>query len=96
LKKALAYFVAAVFLGILLTIVPLITLAEINPTNNRPMSFNVLSKMRELESYSNLKSQENMSDEVTVLAISFIIASVGYMTLKRKIPHYKHQWGRPY
>jgi hypothetical protein len=69
---------------------------EINPTNTHPVSLSLLEKMREVEGYSSLKSQENISDKVTVLAISFVIACIGYMALKRKMPHSKHQWGRLY
>jgi len=94
LKKAVAYLVIAIFLGIALTIVPLVTLAEINPTDNHSMQISVLHKMRELEGYSSLERKGNTSDEVTVLAVSFIIACIGYMVLKRKTPRYQYQWGR--
>jgi len=96
LKKAVAYLVIAIFLGIALTIVPLVTLAEINPTDNHSMQISVFHKMRELESYSSLERKENTSDEVTVLAVSFIIACIGYMVLKRKTSRYQYQWGRLY
>jgi len=96
LKKAVAYLVIAIFLGIALTIVPLVTLAEINPTDNHSMQISVLHKMRELEGYSSLERKGNTSDEVTVLAVSFIIACIGYMVLKRKTPRYQYQWGRLY
>jgi len=96
LKKAVTYVVIAIFLGIALTIVPLVTLAEINPTDNHSVQISVLHKMRELEGYSSLERKENTSDEVTVLAVSFIIACIGYMVLKRKTPRYQYQWGRLY
>ena len=96
MKKAVTYVVIAIFLGIALTIVPLVTLAEINPTDNHSMQISVLHKMRELEGYSSLERKENTSDEVTVLAVSFIIACIGYMVLKRKTPRYQYQWGRLY
>lgn len=96
MKKAVAYLVIAIFLGIALTIVPLVTLAEINPTDNHSMQISVLHKMRELEGYSSLERKGNTSDEVTVLAVSFIIACIGYMVLKRKTPRYQYQWGRLY
>ena len=96
MKKAVAYLVIAIFLGIALTIVPLVTLAEINPTDNHSMQISVLHKMRELEGYSSLERKGNTSDEVTVFAVSFIIACIGYMVLKRKTPRYQYQWGRLY
>ena len=96
MKKAVAYLVIAIFLGIALTIVPLVTLAEINPTDNHSMQISVLHKMRELEGYSSLERKGNTSDEITVLAVSFIIACIGYMVLKRKTPRYQYQWGRLY
>ncbi|RLI17816.1 hypothetical protein DRO44_02655 [Candidatus Bathyarchaeota archaeon] len=96
MKKAVTYVVIAIFLGIALTIVPLVTLAEINPTDNHSVQISVLHKMRELEGYSSLERKENTSDEVTVLAVSFIIACIGYMVLKRKTPRYQYQWGRLY
>ena len=96
MKKAVAYLVIAIFLGIALTIVPLVTLAEINPTDNHSIQISVFHKMRELESYSSLERKENTSDEVTVFAVSFVIACIGYMTLKRKRPHHEYRWGRLY
>jgi len=96
LKKAVVYLVIAIFLGIALIIVPLVTLAEINPTDNHSIQISVFHKMRELEGYSSLERKENTSDEVTVFAVSFVIACIGYMTLKRKRPHHEYRWGRLY
>jgi len=96
LKRTLTYFAVAVFLGITLTLIPLIVLAEIKPPENHVMSISILRKMRELESYSSLKNQGNASDEVTVLAVSFIIACIGYMILKRKTTRHEPRWGELY
>ena len=96
MKRTIVYFAAAIVLGIALTLSPLITLAEIKPVDNHMATLSALQKsMMELESYA-LEKQGRLSDEVTVLAVSFIIACIGYMVLKRKTPRYQYQWGRLY
>ena len=93
MKKALTYVAVAVFLGITLTLVPLVVLAEIRPPENHTLSLSILREIRE---YHSLEKQGNASDEVTVLAVSFIIACIGYMILKRKTTRHELRWGELY
>ena len=93
MKKALTYVAVAVFLGITLALIPLIVLAEIKPPENHTLSLSILERMRE---YHSLEKQGNASDEVTVLAVSFIIACIGYMILKRKTTRHEPRWGELY
>ena len=93
MKKALTYVAVAVFLGITLTLVPLVILAEIKPPENHTLSLSILREIRE---YHSLEKQGNASDEVTVLAVSFIIACIGYMILKRKTTRHELRWGELY
>jgi len=93
LKRTLTYFAVAVFLGITLTLVPLVILAEIKPPENHTRSLSILGRMRE---YHSLEKQGNASDEVTVLAVSFIIACIGYMILKRKTTRHEPRWDELY
>ena len=93
MKRTLTYFAVAVFLGITLTLVPLVILAEIRPPENHTLSLSILREMRE---YHSLEKQGNASDEVTVLAVSFIIACVGYMVLKRKATRHELRWDALY
>ena len=92
MKRTLTYFAVAVFLGITLTLIPLIVLAEIRPENHT-RSLSILQEMRE---YHSLEKQGNASDEATVLAVSFIIACIGYMILKRKTTRHEPRWGELY
>ena len=93
MKRTLTYFAVAVFLGITLTLVPLVILAEIRPPENHTLSLSILREIRE---YHSLEKQGNASDEVTVLAVSFIIACIGYMILKRKTTRHELRWGELY
>ena len=93
MKKALTYVAVAVFLGITLTLVPLVILAEIRQPENHTLSLSILQEIRE---YHSLEKQGNASDEVTVLAVSFIIACIGYMILKRKTTRHELRWGELY
>ena len=93
MKRTLTYFAVAVFLGITLTLVPLVILAEIRPPENHVMSLFILREIRE---YHSLEKQGNALDEVTVLAVSFIIACIGYMILKRKTTRHEPRWGELY
>ena len=93
MKRTLTYFAVAVFLGITLTLVPLVILAEIRPPENHTLSLSILQEMRE---YHSLENQGNAWDEVTVLAVSFIIACIGYMILKRKTTRHELRWGELY
>ncbi len=95
MKKTVFYFAAAVVLGIAFTLVPLITMAEIKPVDSYGMSLSTLNKsMQELERYTLLGKQENFFDEITVLAVSFVIACVGYIALRRKATRYEYRWVR--
>jgi hypothetical protein len=95
LKKILLYSAVAVVLGLLLTLVPLITLAEFRAENSAVYSFQ--AKMREIETPTYGGDTQTFSAYVLdVLAISFAIALVVYVLFKRRIPHDEYRWIREY
>jgi len=78
MKKMLLYFVVAVVLGLLLTLLPLFTLAELTPqTFSR--------QLEKLEGTYGLPPKYSVVD-FEVFAISFTIALVVYVLFKRRIP----------
>ena len=88
LKKTIGYLIAAVFLGIVLTLIPLIVIAEPkSPTDFHMMLNSVTPQLRALEGYANLKRTANLKDVAAVLSVSFIAASVGYVFFKRRMTY---------
>jgi hypothetical protein len=79
MKKTLLYLSAAAILGILITIVPIITIAQIGIGENKTSAFtpSMLGQgVRQLDGGgSNTKANNSY---VTVLAISFIVALAAF------------------
>lgn len=92
MKKTLLYLSTAVVLGILVTIVPLITVAQIGSTGNRqnesyPSSLR--KSLGQLEGQYDLKPSSVNSD-LQFLTVSFVIALVAYILVKHKMPKRNH------
>jgi hypothetical protein len=89
MKKILLYLAAAAILGILITIVPLITIAQIGIGENRESVFypsSIGQGVRQLDGdYGSNTSNVNNS-YVTVLAVSFIIALATFALVGHKAP----------
>jgi len=86
LKKILLYFLVAVVLGLLLTIIPLITLAEFEAEDHYATFFSLPDQMRKLERPAEGLGKSTYSSEgIAVFAISFIIAALVYLSLKRRM-----------
>jgi len=88
LKKILLYSGVAVVLGLLLTLVPLITLAEFRAENHydTPVYAQSLSeRMKSLEGTYALYKPAFSTTDVQVLGVCFAIASVVYVLFRRRI-----------
>lgn len=87
MKKTIAYFIAAVFLGVALILTPLHFIQEIKPT-----TYFIRAQSRGAENYEHLyptTKLENLINEFMVPAVSLVVASVGYVVLKRKTTSHK-------
>jgi len=96
LKRILVYSTVAVVLGLALTLVPLITLAEIRGENHFVMRHSFPQQLERLEGTYGLDAPKRSVSDVRILAFSFVIALVAYGLFKRRTPHHDHRWGRPF
>ncbi len=85
MRKSLLYLTAAVILGITITLVPLVTLALIR--RDIYMHSQFFSEFGSLERGSfQLKSSQSYVSDFTVLTVSFVIAMVLYLFVRRRVP----------
>ena len=85
MKKILLYSGVAVVLGLLLTLVPLITLAEFRPENHYDATLYVQSlpeQMKSLEGTYGLDTPAYSTANLQVLGVCFSIALVVYVLFK--------------
>ena len=88
MKKALIYSAVAVVLGLLLTLVPLFTLAEFKTQNSYgERLYSIPNQMKNLETTYGLDAAKYSVVGFEVLAISFTVAIVAYALLKWRMPH---------
>jgi hypothetical protein len=96
LKKILLYSGVAVVLGLVLTLVPLITLAEFRAENHYDATLYVQAlpgQMKRLEgTYGSDKPAYSTAD-LQILGACFAIAVVVYVLFRRRIP--LHDYRRP-
>ena len=88
LKKILLYSVVAVVLGLSLTIVPLITLAEFRTENHydTPLYAKAFSEgMKNLEGAHGLDKPAYSIADFEALGVCFAIALVVYLLFRRRI-----------
>ena len=85
MRKPLLYMTAAVILGITITLVPLVTLALVRRDIYVRSQF--LNEFGSLErgSFQSNSSQSYVLD-FTVLTVSFVIAMVLYLFVRRRVP----------
>jgi hypothetical protein len=89
MKKILLYLAAAAILGILITIVPLITIAQIGIGENQKSVFYLSTLgegVRKLDGDYGSNTSNGNNSYVTVLAVSFIIALAAFTLLGHKAP----------
>jgi len=93
LKKTLLYTAVAVVLGLSMTLIPLVTLAELKPENHYATPHSFSRALEGLEG-SHVNTQTSSSADVEVLAVSFAVAFAVYVLFKRRRPHQEHRWFR--
>jgi hypothetical protein len=87
MKKTLLYLSAATIIGILITIVPIITIAQIGIGENQKNGFNPSTLGQGVRQLDGDSSNTNANNSyVTVLAISFIIALAAFGLLGHHAP----------
>jgi hypothetical protein len=97
MKKSLLYFIAAIILGILAIIAPLLALASLARENrNDGVGLFLGEGLRRLEGpYTYGVSTPNpYFSDFTVLMISFVIAMVVYLYVRHRIPRREPPWVR--
>ena len=82
MKKTLLYSAAAVVLGLLLTLVPLI-----RSDHYLTMPNSLSEKLETLDGTYGFGGYRYSAADVNVFAISFVVALVVYMLFKRRRPH---------
>jgi len=87
LKKILLYSGVAVVLGLLLTLVPLVTLAEFRAENYGARSYaqSLSERMKSLEGAHGLDKPAYSTTNVQVFGVCFTIALVVYVLFRRRI-----------
>jgi hypothetical protein len=97
MKKSLLYLTAALILGILAIIAPLLVLVPLEKESfNDGVSLFLGEGLRRLEGpYTyGVSTQNPYSSDLTVLTISFIIAMVVYLFVRHRIPRQEPPWIR--
>jgi len=87
LKKLLIYSAVAVALGLLLTLVPLFTLAESKAENSYGRFLSLSEQMKSLEGVDSLDTPKNSVAKIEILTISFVVALLAYLSFKFRILH---------
>jgi len=99
MKKTLLYLLAAGALGILVTVLPLITIAKVGiggNTPSMPQSTSLGRGLRQLDGGDGSRSSQVNSTDLTVLAVSFIIAFLAYALVGPRAPRrYNMRLGVP-
>jgi hypothetical protein len=97
LRRILAYSVLAILVGLLLVLLPLVTLIGVEAKSHGVFS-PVFSESEAVHGGSNSKQSEPSTSDVEGLALSFAIAVFAFMFLRRRRPqHERIPFGRlPY
>ena len=96
MKKILLYSAVAVVLGLLLTLVPLITVARIRSDHYLAMPKSLPENLETLDGTYSFEGYRYSAADVNVFAISFVVALVVYMLFKRRKSHRDYRWVGPY
>ena len=90
MTKAWLYLVSAVIIGLVLILIPLVTLTELRADDS------FVARMQSLEGNRSSDVAQNPSHEVDMLAISFFVALAVYALSKRKTPRRSYKTSSPY
>jgi hypothetical protein len=97
MKKSLLYLAVAIIIGVLVTLVPLFTLAALVGANQGGSHMTSLFLDGELRGNQGLydlrTSRSDISDLVT-LSVSFVIALAAYLFVKHRMPNREYVWVR--
>lgn len=98
MKRTQAYSVAAVVLGLILVLVPIVALSQINQASNGALTQSAREGLKELEGSrvdnSSFASVEP-SYELQLLAVCFVVVFVVYVLVKRRMTPHDYGWIRP-
>ena len=86
MKKTLLYLTAAVILGLLMILVPLVTLAQTKPDTQYMLPESLSRSLRDLEG-TRQESTLPPGSDIEILAVSFVFALIAYLLYKRRRPH---------
>ena len=86
MKKTALYLTAAVILGLLMIIVPLITLAETKPETQYVFPDALTRSLKELNG-TRQDTSLTPGNDVGIIAVSFLFALIAYLLYKRRRPH---------
>ena len=98
MKKTLLYLPAAALLGILITIVPLITVTQTESagTSNQAFARSLAPAFKKLNGQNGTNGTTANDSALTVLAVSLVIALAAYTGVRRRIPRqYDMQFRTP-
>jgi len=84
LRRIWAYSAVAVLLGLLLVLVPLVTLLSIGAEDHNATSRSFFQSIKKLE--GSRSDNDSSTADAESLALSFIIAVVAFMFLRRRRP----------
>jgi hypothetical protein len=96
-KRLLIYVASAVVMGILVTVIPLITFAEVKHESFVPTSPWLNKNIRGLEGYSNLGTLGTPNSDsfgFTILIVSFVVSMVVYLFVRHRVPRHDLPWAR--
>jgi hypothetical protein len=85
LKRILAYSIVAIFAGLLLVLLPLVTIIGVEAEGHGELS-RVFSESQAAQRGSNSGQSEPSNSDVESLALSFIIAVFAFMFFRRRSP----------
>ena len=94
MKRLLIYLASAVVLGVLAMVAPLITFAEFRYEGFTATSPWIRAYLGGLEGYSNLAPANSDVPGFTVLTVSFVVAMIVYLLVRRRIPRHDLPWVR--
>lgn len=86
MKKTILYLPAAALLGILITIVPLITITQTSQGQNEAYPQLLGKGLKKLDGNYGANNTMTNDSTLTVLAISLVVALAVYTVVRRRIP----------
>lgn len=86
MRKNLLYLTSAIIVGLLMVLVPLVTVAGIETDNATSLPEFTMKGMNTLDKTQLVDASRIPSNEVEALAISFFVALFAYALFKRKHP----------